>query len=88
MHTYLKKSAKLELLLYQRGVSCSFLSFSRKSRRTILKLLADGLTNQTSAERLMLSVRTIQGHRNNLYHKLKGHNLAELNECISQIDLS
>lgn len=36
----------------------------------------------------MLSVRTIQGHRNNLYHKLKGHNLAELNECISQIDLS
>ena len=36
----------------------------------------------------MLSVRTIQGHRNNLYHKLKGHNLAELNECLSQIDLS
>lgn len=53
-----------------------------------MKLLADALTNQTSAERLMLSVRTIQGHRNNLYHKLKGHNLAELNECLSQIDLS
>ena len=33
--------------------------------------MADGLTNQTSAERLMLSARTSQGHSNNLYHKLK-----------------
>ena len=41
------------------------------TRRTFLKLLADGLTNQTSAERLMLSARTSQGHSNNLYHKLK-----------------
>ena len=55
--------------------------------KEILKLLAEGLTNQDIAERLALSARTVQGHRNNLYHKLRVHNLAQLNERLSQIDL-
>ena len=56
--------------------------------REILKLLADGLTNQDIAERLRLSSRTIQGHRNNLYHKLKVHNLRQLTERLKEADLS
>ncbi len=56
--------------------------------KEILKLLADGLTNQDIAERLHLSARTIQGHRNNLYHKLKVHNLRQLTERLKEADLS
>lgn len=56
--------------------------------KEILKLLAEGLTNQAIAERLTLSARTVQGHRNNLYHKLRVHNLSQLNERLSQIDVT
>lgn len=52
-----------------------------------LKLLAQGLTNSDIAERLNLSARTVQGHRNNLYHKLRVHNLKQLTERLKSVEL-
>ena len=56
--------------------------------KEVLKLLAEGLANQEIAERLQLSFRTVQGHRNNLYRKLKVHNLRQLAERLKEADLS
>ncbi|MEE9471466.1 MAG: response regulator transcription factor [Gemmatimonadota bacterium] len=44
----------------------------------ILKYVADGHTNQEIAERLVLSVATVQTHRANIMAKLGLHNAAEL----------
>ncbi len=51
--------------------------------REITKLLAEGLANHDIAEHLSLSDRTIQGHRNNIYHKLRVHNLRQFSDVIS-----
>lgn len=45
--------------------------------REVTRLLAQGLANRDIAEHLSLSERTVQGHRNNLYHKLRVHNLRQ-----------
>jgi DNA-binding NarL/FixJ family response regulator len=44
----------------------------------VLKYIADGHTNQDIAERLVLSVATVQTHRANIMAKLGLHNAAEL----------
>ena len=44
----------------------------------VLKYVADGHTNQEIAERLVLSVATVQTHRANIMAKLGLHNAAEL----------
>jgi len=44
----------------------------------VLKLVAGGLTNQAIAERLGLSRRTVDAHRNNLMRKLGLHDVTEL----------
>ncbi|MDY4162817.1 MAG: helix-turn-helix transcriptional regulator, partial [Sutterella sp.] len=46
--------------------------------KEVLARLREGLTNRDIAERLGLSERTVQGHRNNLYRKLRVHNLSQL----------
>lgn len=51
--------------------------------REITKLLAQGLANRDIAEHLSLSDRTVQGHRNNIYHKLRVHNLRQFSEVIN-----
>ena len=51
--------------------------------REITKLLAQGLANRDIAEHLSLSDRTVQGHRNNIYHKLRVHNLRQFSEVIT-----
>lgn len=43
----------------------------------ITELLKEGLANHDIAERLDLSDRTVQGHRNNIYKKLRVHNLKQ-----------
>ena len=47
-------------------------------------LIAGGLTNRAIAERLGLSERTVQGRRNNIYHKLRVHTEAELLACLER----
>jgi two-component system, NarL family, response regulator NreC len=46
--------------------------------REVLQLLAEGDTNQQVAERLFISVRTVEFHRSNIMHKLDLHDLASL----------
>ena len=44
----------------------------------ILRLIVEGFSNRQIAERLMLSVRTVETHRANIMKKLKIENLAGL----------
>jgi DNA-binding NarL/FixJ family response regulator len=43
----------------------------------VLRLVASGLTNRQIADRLVLSVHTVERHVNNLYRKLGVRNRAE-----------
>ncbi|MCL5045343.1 MAG: response regulator transcription factor [Actinobacteria bacterium] len=44
----------------------------------ILKMVAEGLTNQQIAEKLFLSIKTVQAHRANIMEKLDIHDRVEL----------
>lgn len=46
--------------------------------REVLALLTESLSNREMAARLGLSERTVEGHRNNVYRKLRVHNAAQL----------
>ncbi len=46
--------------------------------REILTLIAEGLTNQEIAQRLMISIKTVQTHRAHIMEKLNLHDRAEL----------
>ena len=58
--------------------SCSIPFFEREGGKEILKLITSELTNQEIAEKLSLSVRTIDTHRRNILQKLKVKNTAGL----------
>ena len=55
--------------------------------REISALLAHGFENGDIAERLSLAPRTVQGHRNNIYHKLRVHNLRQFMALMQGVDL-
>jgi DNA-binding NarL/FixJ family response regulator len=61
----------------RRGVEDSYDLLSTREKE-ILQLLASGKTNREIAELLYISVATVETHRNNVFHKLHLHNLAEL----------
>ena len=44
----------------------------------VLKLIADGFTNVEIADKIFLSKRTIEGHRQSLIEKMNVKNTAEL----------
>lgn len=44
----------------------------------VLQLLAEGETNQKVAEKLYISIRTVEFHRANIMHKLNLHDMASL----------
>jgi two-component system, NarL family, response regulator NreC len=46
--------------------------------RQVLKLIADGLSNQEAADRLVISVKTVERHRANILAKLNLHSRTEL----------
>jgi two-component system response regulator NreC len=46
--------------------------------RQVLKLIADGLTNQEIAERLTISAKTVERHRANIMGKLNMHSRTDL----------
>ncbi len=47
-------------------------------KREVLKLIADGLSNQEVADRLVISVKTVERHRANILAKLNLHSRTEL----------
>ena len=49
-----------------------------KAERTVLKMIADGLTNREIAEKLDRSTRTIESHRHRLHKKLGTKSTADL----------
>lgn len=60
---------------------------SSPREREISALLAHGFENGDIAERLCLAPRTVQGHRNNIYHKLRVHNLRQFMALMQGVDL-
>jgi DNA-binding NarL/FixJ family response regulator len=46
--------------------------------REVIKLVAEGTSNKSTAEFLSLSVKTVEKHRSNLMSKLKLHNASAL----------
>ena len=44
----------------------------------VLRLISSGLTNKQIAERLFISVKTVETHRTNIMQKLDIHTIAEL----------
>jgi len=55
--------------------------------KSVTQLLLAGVVNKEIAERFAVSERTVQGHRNNIYHKLRVHNLQELQAQVQGADL-
>ena len=53
------------------------ISFNERELQ-VLKLIAEGLTNQEIAEKMFLSRRTVEGHRQNLLRKTNALNTATL----------
>jgi two-component system response regulator NreC len=53
----------------------------------VLRLLAKGYTNRQIAEALMVSVRTVEGHRANLMDKLNAHSRVELTSIAEEMGL-
>jgi LuxR family maltose regulon positive regulatory protein len=53
----------------------------------VLRLFAQGLTNQEVADRLILSLGTVKAHSSNIYRKLDVRNRAEAIVRASELDL-
>ena len=54
----------------------------------IARLTCDGLLSKEIADRLGISQRTVETHKNNLYHKLGINNMAELVSYMHKAALS
>jgi two-component system, NarL family, response regulator NreC len=61
----------------RRGVEDSYDLLSTREKE-VLQLLASGKNNRDIADLLFISVATVETHRNNIFQKLRLHNLAEL----------
>lgn len=59
---------------------------SKLTRREleIANLITDGLLNKEIAYKLNISVRTVENHRNSIYHKLGVSNAVELVKCLGR----
>ena len=80
--TYISPDIGVEVIrdcLEQLGMkeSASFSPLSPRERQ-VLKLLADGRHNKEIADYLNMSVKTVEGHRQNIMQKLNLHTVAEL----------
>lgn len=69
--------AESEGLLTPDAAKAVYAEMSSRERE-VLALLAESLSNREMAARLGLSERTVEGHRNNVYRKLRVHNAAQL----------
>ena len=63
--------------MQRRGVEDSYDLLTLREKE-ILQLLVSGLNNREVADKLNVSVATVETHRNNIFQKLHVHNLPEL----------
>ncbi|MDR5694613.1 MAG: response regulator transcription factor [Armatimonadota bacterium] len=70
--------AKALLEEYRRRVPAGEEDGLTEREQEVLRLIAEGLTNQEIAQRLYLSVRTVETHRKNIMEKLGLHTSADL----------
>jgi DNA-binding NarL/FixJ family response regulator len=80
--TYISPDVGVDVIrdcLEQLGMkeSSSFSPLSPRERQ-VLKLIADGRHNKEIADYLNMSVKTVEGHRQNIMQKLNLHTVAEL----------
>lgn len=67
----------------------SSLNWGLTNRETqLLKLIAAGYKNKEIADRLCISVKTVETHRATLMKKFNAHNVATLLMVVNQMDLS
>ena len=59
--------------------------FSSRGKQ-VTALLVQGLINSSIAERLNLTLKTVQNYRNNIYRKLRVHNTEGLLNVLSQLE--
>ncbi len=69
--------------LWDRGRVLQAIQDMSPRERQVTDLLRAGLSNAEIAERLGLSPRSVQGHRNKVYQKLRVHNAADFSERLS-----
>ena len=71
-------SSLLESGINKQIESKSNVSVLTERETEVLKLIAEGFSNQEVGEKLFLSPKTIDSHRTNLMKKLEVHNVVEL----------
>jgi len=77
--TFLPPSIKEKLLNESLGVSSkSFVPVLTRREKEILECIGNELTNGEIAEKLFISKKTVEGHRNNLLQKFEVRNTAGL----------
>ena len=77
--TYLPKQLKNKLLSESFGRQTnSFIPKLTRREKEILRSIANELTNNEIADKLFISIKTVEGHRNNLLQKLGVRNTAGL----------
>ena len=73
---YLQETIKVRLLnSFSQQTTAHIIT---RREKEILQLIVDELTNQEIADKLFLSLRTVENHRNNLLQKLDVKNTAGL----------
>jgi len=77
-------SQKMINIMSLEGVSPKKLS---PKEMEILKLIADGQTTKEIAQKLFISTRTVETHRNNMMRKLEVKNTPELINKVAQLNL-
>jgi DNA-binding NarL/FixJ family response regulator len=76
IHEELKEQLFQQLLTNRK--SSRYMPVLTKREKEILQLIAQGMRNQEIADKLSLSIRTIENHRFNLIQKLQVNNAAAL----------
>ena len=56
-----------------------------KREKEIMALIIEGLENQEIAEKLFISIHTVQSHRKNIFKKMNVHSVTELIKLIHNI---
>jgi DNA-binding CsgD family transcriptional regulator len=59
-------------------LSVSFMGLLTKREHEITRWIAQGASNRQMAQRLSISIKTVETHRANIYSKLKVHNAVQL----------